>query len=163
MTTYLSDTDLRALAFFLADHGVVENGKAYINGGFWNQLGFPSFPVIHSFAIVAVLEVPWCAYHQKHTFGVWFQDADNKKMPGRFEGEFQVRAAPDMRVGDPTVMPIAAVVNNFVFQRPGDYTCVLEVDGTEINRWRFRAVQAMSPLLPAPEKLSPAPLEPPSE
>ena len=49
-----------------------------------------------------------------------------------------------MRVGDFTVMPVAEVTN-FVLDHPGDYAALLEVDGTELARWRFRAIEAPDP------------------
>jgi hypothetical protein len=140
-----ADTDLHALAFFLADHAAVENGKVYSNGGFWNRLNFQSFPAVVSFSVVAVLHIPWRAYHQPHKFAVWFEDADGQRLPGEIEGEFQVGAAPEMKVGDPTIMPFAANVGNFTFARPGDSAAVLTVDGAEIARWPFRAVQVFGP------------------
>ena len=149
MTSTLPDADLHAVAFFLADHAVVESGKAYVNGGFWNHLRFSSFPAVQSFSIVAVLYVPWRAYHAKHRFAIWFEDADAKPLQGTIEGEFQVGAAPDMKRGDPTIMPIAATVSNFAVERPGGYACVLAVDGTEIGRWRFSAIQVFQQTSPS--------------
>ncbi len=154
MTT-LAETDLHAVAFFLADHAVVEGGKVYVNGGFWGRLQFPSYPTVASFAVVAVLHVPWRAYHQVHKFMIWFEDADGNRTPAQFEGEFQVGAGPDMRRGDPTTMPVAGLVQNFVIDRPGDYACVLEVDGAKIDRWPFRAVQIFMPTMMPPGPVGP--------
>ncbi len=135
------ETDLHARAFFLADHAAVENGKLYANGAFWNRLAFPSFPAVYTFSVIAVLHIPWRAYHRPHRFSVWFEDADRRRMTGQFEGDFTVGSSPEMRVGDPTIMPLAATVGNFTFPQPGDYAAVLSVDGTEIARWSFRATQ----------------------
>jgi hypothetical protein len=135
------ETDLYAVAFFLADHAVVENGKVYTNGAFWNRQALPSFPAVSTFSVVAVLHVPWRAYHQTHKFTVWFEDADARRIAGQLDGEFQVGAAPEMKVGDPTIMPFAATVANFTLERAGDFAAVLAVDGTEIARWSFRATQ----------------------
>lgn len=143
------EIDLRAEAFFLADHAAVESGKVYVNGAFWNRLNFVSFPAVSTFSVVAVLHVPWRAYHRAHKFSVWFEDADGQRMPGEFEGEFQIGTAPDMKVGDPTIMPIAAVVGNFTFPRAADYSAVLQVDGAEIARWPFRTVQVFLPTMPS--------------
>jgi hypothetical protein len=142
------DADLHASAFFLADHAVVENGKLYANGAFWNRLNFPTFPAISTFSVVAVLHIPWRDYHRTHQFSVRFEDADAQQMPARFDGEFQIGSAPDMKVGDPTIMPIAATVGSFVFPTAGDYAAVLRVDGAEIARWQFRTVQASQQMRP---------------
>lgn len=133
--------DFRARGFFLSDHAAVENGKVYVNGGFWNRLTYPAFPAVATFAVVAVLEVPWRAYHQSHRFAVRFEDADGHPHPGRFEGEFMIGPPPDAKIGDPALLPFAGTINNFLIERPGDFAAVFEVDGTEMDRWPFRAVQ----------------------
>ncbi|OBI31100.1 hypothetical protein A5711_21635 [Mycobacterium sp. E2238] len=150
-------TDIYAEAFFTADHAAVENGKVYLNGGFWNRLAFPSYPAVHSFSICAVIHIPWRAHHQTHTVAITFEDADGQTTPNRFEGEFRTGTSPDMRTGDFTDIQIAPQVTNFLFQRAGDYAAVLSVDGTEIKRWRFRAVQVIG--LPTPPPGNP-PAEP---
>ena len=135
------ETDIYAAAFFMSDFAAVENGKLYVSGGFWNQFRLASFPSIVNFSIVAVLNIPWRAYHQNHKFEVFFEDADGKRLPGELGGDFTVGTAPEMKVGDPTLMPIAAAINGFALQHAGDYSAVLHVDGQEISRWPFRASQ----------------------
>ena len=134
---------VRALSLFTADHAAVENGKVYVNGAFWTRLNMVQFPAMHpSLAIVAAVEVPWREYHRDHAFAIELEDADGNVLPPRIGGQFRVGASPDLRVGDPTVMPIAGVINNLLFERPGDYSFVLKVDGDEIDRYTVRAVQA---------------------
>lgn len=121
-------------------------------------MNFPSFPAVHNFAVCIVLHVPWRAHRQRHMFGVSFEDADGKETSPRLEGQFQAGPLPDMRTGDYSIAPIAIGVTGFVFQRPGDYSAVLYVDGTEINRWRFRAVQVFGvPGPPSPPAGGPDP------
>jgi hypothetical protein len=144
MTEQPIPTDLYAEAFFTADHAAVESGKLYVNGGFWSRLNFPSFPAVHNFAVCVVLHIPWRAHHQRHTFAISFEDADGQTSPNRLEGQFQSGTAPDMRTGDYSLVPVAVAVNGFVLQRAGDYSAVLELDGLEVSRWRFRAVQVVT-------------------
>jgi hypothetical protein len=155
MTEQPIPTDIYAEAFFTADHAVSENGKLYVNGGFWNRLTLPAYPAVHTFSIAAVIHIPWRAHHQNHTFSISFQDADGQTTPNRLEGQFSTGTTPDMRPGDFTEFQIAAQVGNFVFQRAGDYAAVLQVDGTEIKRWRFRAlhvqVVGVPPMMPPPQ------------
>lgn len=132
---------MHAAAFFLADHGSVESGKVYTNGAFWNRLQFPTFPTMVSFSVVAVIVVPWRAHHQLHRFTVAFEDADGKAVGGQFEGEFQMGTMFDQRVGENSIVPLAMPVSNIVLERAGDYAAVLTVDGAEVARWPFRAVQ----------------------
>jgi hypothetical protein len=137
--------DIQASAFFLADHVVVENGKLYVNGGFWNQVHSPGYPVSKAFGIAAVLHVPWNRHHEEHAFTITFQDADGGVLPARFDGQFRVGTAPNMRVGDFTIIPIAALATNFVLSQPGDFAALLSVDEVVLARWRFRAVRSSGP------------------
>ena len=146
MTEHPMPEEIQACAFFLSDHAVVENGKLYVNGGFWNQVYSAAYPVARAFGVAAVLLIPWRQHHQGHAFAVTFEDADGRPLSARFDGQFRVGTSPSMRVGDFTVMPLAAFVTNFVLDRPGDYSAVLTVDERELARWRFRAVEAVDPL-----------------
>lgn len=146
MTDQPMPAEIQAYAFFLADHAVVENGKLYVNGGFWNQVYSAEYPVVRAFGLAAVLHIPWRKHHHEHGFAVTFEDADSRPLTARFEGQFRVGTSPRMRVGDFTVMPVAAFVTNFVLDRPGDYAAVLHVDDQELARWRFRAISEPAPV-----------------
>lgn len=164
MTTSLPEADFHLVSFFVADHATVESGKIYVNGGFWDRLNLPSYPAVTSFSVIVVLQVPWRAYDQTHKFDVRFEDSDGKLMPSRFEGEFQIGPPADQRTGNSSLLPIALPINSFLLERPGDYAAVLELDGAEIARWRFRAVQTIvagsaSAVLPSSDSPSPPVLE----
>ncbi|MEP6842041.1 MAG: hypothetical protein ABJA11_00885 [Pseudolysinimonas sp.] len=133
----IPETDLYATAFFLADHAAVENGKVYVNGGFWNQMQFATFPAASTFSIVGVINVPWTAQGQQHHFAVTFTDADGHQLDGEFSGQFEVNN-PNAPIGEPFIMPIAASANGFVFQGPGHYSAVLKIDDEEVSRWGFK-------------------------
>ncbi|MEO6533913.1 MAG: hypothetical protein ABIO06_10120 [Pseudolysinimonas sp.] len=141
----IPETDLFATAFFLADHASVENGKVYVNGGFWNQMQFATFPAAASFSIVGVINVPWQAQNQPHKFAVTFTDADGHRIDGEFAGEFQITPNPEAGIGEPFLMPIAAIANGFVFQGPGHYSAQLAIDGEELSRWGFKVNLAAAP------------------
>ncbi|HEU0206975.1 MAG TPA: hypothetical protein VFQ74_09845 [Pseudolysinimonas sp.] len=141
----IPETDLFATAFFLADHAAVENGKVYVNGGFFNQMQFASFPVAATFSVVGILNIPWSAQNQPHKFAVHFTDADGHQLDGEFSGEFQVTPNPEAGIGDPFLMPIAANANGFVFQGPGHFSAVLLVDGEELSRWSFKVNAVVVP------------------
>jgi hypothetical protein len=137
--------DIQAAAFFLADHAVVENGKLYVNGGFWNQVHSATYPVARSFSVAAVLHIPWHRHHEGHVFTITFADADGAVLDAKFEGQFRMGTSPTMRVGDFTIMPLAVHAINFVLERPGDYVAAMAVDGRELGRCRFRAGPATEP------------------
>lgn len=135
-------TDFRVLAFFAADHAQAEGGKVYVNGGFWDQLRFPTYPsIVPSLALVAVLEVPYRAYHQDHSFRLGMEDADGNVLPLEATGNFRIGAKPDLRVGDPTLMPIAIPIAGLKIDKPGDYAFTLSIDGAELERYQVRAIQ----------------------
>jgi len=129
-------------AFFAADHASVENGKAYVNGGFWDSIFQVSYPAQISVSLVAVLRVPTEADSANHKFTVEMEDAAHNKLPSlKIEGEFRVRAAPTLEPGEPSVLPIAIPLNGLNIERAGVYWFVLSVNGDEIDRFRVRAVQ----------------------
>lgn len=137
----------RVLAFFPADHAEVVNGKLYMNGGFWGRLNFPLFPqVLPPMALVAVLEVPFSAYHAEHTLALGVEDADGTALPLHVDATFRVGADAQMQYGDPTVMPLAVPVNNLVIPAPGDYLFTLTVNGELLERYAIRAQQVSVPV-----------------
>ncbi len=147
-----SPMDFETLALFTADHAAVESEKVYVNGGFWDSLLLPSFPVSVSMSLVAVIKVPSRAYLEDHQVVVEMVNADEERLPLRIEGHLRVGAAPHMRPGEPTTVPMAFQLNGVYLERAGDYWFVLSVDGDEIGRYRIRAVQApfIQPPLQAP-------------
>ncbi len=152
-------TDFRTVAFFAADHADTVNGKVYVNGGFWSVLRFPTYPaIVPSMALVAVLEVPFRAYQQDHRFEIRMADSDGNELPLSVSGEFRVGAAPEMRHGDPTLMPLSVSINGLQIDSPGDYIFSLSIDGTEIEKFSIRSVQVAVPM-----KLDIAPPDVPTE
>ncbi|MEI2643594.1 MAG: hypothetical protein U0R28_09690 [Candidatus Nanopelagicales bacterium] len=140
MTTHAT-TEFQTAAFFLADHASVENGKVYVNGGFWDRMQLPSFPAAVNFSIVAVVVVPWHAHNEKHGFSVTFEDADKNMLAGQFDGEFQIGTEPSHRQGDASIVPLAIAVTGFALDSPNDYAAVLSIDGHEVDRWPMRVLQ----------------------
>lgn len=147
-----SPMDFEALALFTADHAAVESDKVYVNGGFWDTLFLPSFPVQVALSLVAVIKVPSRAYQEDHRVVVEMVDADEGQLPLRIDGKLRVGASPHLNPGEPTTVPMAFPLNGVSLERAGDYWFVLSVDGDEIARYRIRAVQApfIQPPLRAP-------------
>jgi hypothetical protein len=144
-------TDFEALAFFTADYAAVESGKAYVSGGFWDQLNFPAYPAQVSIVLVAVVRVPARAYLEDHMITVGMIDADNNPLPLRIEGSLRVGAAPHLQPGDPTIVPMAFPLNGMTIEHAGDYVFVLAIDGQEKARYKIRALQ-IGPVPPAPSE-----------
>ncbi len=133
----------KALGFFPADHAIVESSKVYASGAYWNRLRFPAFPaVLPNMSLVAVLQQPFHASYAEHTVEMGIQDADGQDIPGiRVEGQFRASLAPDSQFGDTPLLPLAVNVQGITFERAGDYSFVLKVDGVELARYAFRAMQ----------------------
>jgi len=137
----------RVLAFFPADHAEVVNGKLYVHGGYWGRLNFALFPqMLPPMALVAVLEVPFSAYHAEHTLSLGVTDADGNALPLQVDATFRVGADADMQYGDPTVMPLAVPVANLVIPAPGDYSFTLTVNGELAERYAIRARHVAVPV-----------------
>ena len=136
--------DFRALALFTADHAAVENGKVYVNGGFWDVLNQPSYPAQVSISLVAVISVPSRAYLEDHRVTVEMVDADEERLPLKIEGNVRIGAAPHLNPGEPSTLPLAFPLNGVLLERAGDYWFVLSVDGDELARYHIRAIQMVS-------------------
>jgi hypothetical protein len=135
--------DFEALALFTADHAAVENGKVYVNGGFWYLLHQPSYPAQVSISLVAVIKVPSRAFLEDHLVTVEMVDADEERLPLRIEGGVRVGPGPHLNPGEPAILPLAFPLSGVVVERAGDYWFVLSVDGKELTRYRIRAVQTV--------------------
>jgi hypothetical protein len=135
------------LAFFPADHAVTVDSKAYVNGGFWDRLRFPTFPQVLPISLMAVLRIPFHAYHADHSVVIGMEDADGVHLPLRVEGSFRVGSEPDMKYGDPTILPIAITVNNLLIQAPGDFVFTLQIDDLPVARYPIRAMQVAAPIV----------------
>lgn len=133
---------ITALAFFTADHAVQENGKLYVNGGFFNLIMYPVFPaVVPTLGIGASLHIPWRAHHQEHHFAITMLDEEDRELSLRIEGAFRVGADLMFREDEPSVINLAGNVTNLVIERPGRHTLMLHVDDQRLADWMLHAVQ----------------------
>jgi hypothetical protein len=138
------DNEICCITVFTADYVAAESGKLYVSGGFFSAINFPSFPAVHpSLGIGIVLRVPFREYHRDHHFTITLIDADNNPLDLRVEGQFRVGADPQMRFGDPTIMPMAVNASGVRFERSGDYKLAVTVDGQQKGTWSLRAQQLL--------------------
>jgi hypothetical protein len=132
----------RVAAFFAADHAVVENGKLYVNGGFFDRVYYPVFPApISTLAVVGLIEVPPEQFQRDHTYTIRMEEASSTKPIVKIEGGFRVVPAPDSEPGDPSKVAIAVPLTGFSLPRAGDYWFVLSVNDSELAHYRVRAAQ----------------------
>lgn len=137
-----------SLGFFAADHAAAENGKIYVSGGYWSVLRFPAFPAtLPSMALVAVLQQPFHLAHSDHAFTMTLRDSDNNSLPMNIDGQFRAAPGIDSRYGDAGVIPVVVPLYGLTFQRPGEYSFVLCVDGEELDTYAFRVIQVAHALI----------------
>jgi hypothetical protein len=141
------------LAFFAADHAVVENGKVYVNGGFFDRVYFPVYPApLASIAVAGLIRVHAQQFQRDHQFVVELQEEGNAEPIVRLEGAFRTLPAPDAELGEPATWPLAVPLSGFSLPRAGNYYFVLSINGSEIARYRVRALQVgvITQMLPQP-------------
>lgn len=133
----------KALGFFPADHAAAESGKVYANGAYWTLLRFREFPaVLPGMALVAVLQQPFHASLADHTFAMTMQDSDGNDLPTvQVQGQFRASLSPDVKDGDPGVLPFAVPLHGLKFERPGSYAFVFSVNDKELARYPFQVIQ----------------------
>ena len=138
------------LAFFAADHAVVENGKVYVNGGFFDRFYFPAFPASLSIAVVGLIRIAPEQFQRDHVFTVEMEGPGVGKSPLKIEGGFRVAPSPDSEPGEPSLLPLAVPLTGLNLERAGEYWFVLRIDGIEVARYRVRASQVgvITQLLP---------------
>lgn len=140
--------DFEALAFFTADHAAVESNKLYVNGGFWNNLFFESFPARLIGSLVAVIKVPATAYLEDHRITIELVAPGEESLPFRIDGDIRVGAPPHLNRGDPSVISMAFPLDGLILERAGEYCFTLSIGGNVLKRYRIRAIQSPSIQLP---------------
>lgn len=142
----------QALGFFPADHAAAESGKIYASGAYWTHLRFPAFPaVLPSMALVAVLRQPFHESHENHRFEMTMENADRERLPTfKVEGEFRATAGVESKYGDAGIIPLAVPLHGVLFERAGDHSFVLSVNGAEIARYKFSVLQVFGTIPSSP-------------
>src|SRR5947209_6584486 len=103
------------VASFLADSVVVAEGKMYVQGAGWDQLGTSQIPSRHPrLGLGILIRVPYAETNQQHTFEMRIEDPDGKEItlgdapPGttsdgkirRLGGQFAIGRPPVITAGD---------------------------------------------------------------
>ncbi len=129
------------LAFFTADHAVVENGKVYVNGGFFDTVYNSVFPTPLSIAVVCWIQVLPEQFQRDHRFTVQMNEAGYTQPILKIEGGLRVAPSPDAEPGEPTRVPLAVPLTGFSLPRAGDYWFTLSINDHRVARSRVRARQ----------------------
>lgn len=120
---------------------MVENGKVYVNGGFFNRVYNPVFPAALSIAVVALIEVSPEEFLKDHRLKVEMEDASGEKTDLKIEGGFRVAPSPEASPGESAQLPVAVPLTGLSLPRAGDYWFVLSIDDDEISRTKVSASQ----------------------
>lgn len=132
---------MRLKTFMVADHAETVRGKLYVTGGCWDTLSVGQIPVQHPHMTVAIaLGVPWQQTNQSHQFKLSLVDEDHQPIIPALEGDFEAGRPAGMRADDETQMLMALNLNGLTIPAEGAYSFVLEIDGSELGRARFKVV-----------------------
>ena len=139
---------------FLADSVISAEGKLFVLGAGWENITAPDFPYVHDrIGVGMIVRVPYTATNEEHRFVISLEDEDGRELPvaeappgtdspddkiRRIEGVFNVGRPPTLVAGDEQSIPMALNFNGLPFDRPGRYSFVIRIDGTEAKRLPFR-------------------------
>lgn len=141
---------------FLADSVASPgDGKVYIQGGGWTMITTQNLPTRHSrIGLTALIKVPYLlANNEPHNFSVHLEDADNNVLPlgdapagtptadgklRRIGADFAVGRPVGIEAGDDQMVVIAINLDGLIFDRAGTHSFVIQIDGEEAKRLRFR-------------------------
>ncbi len=146
---------------FLADSAETVAGKIYALGIGWNAIFAEKFPCVHPrMSLGIIINVPYTSINQNHKLSVSLQTEDGARVPVQrqlnHEGElvlldnidvdFNVGRPPHLPAGDSQIIPFSLTFDQMTFDRPGMYTWVAEVDGSEMTRVAMRLGQINRPM-----------------
>jgi hypothetical protein len=128
----------------LADRAESINGKLYLMGGVWDQIGVLDFSRPAVFSIALGILVPWNATNQDHTLRVQLLDEDGGQLFS-VDGNIKVGRPPQLAQGASQHNVLALTVSANL-PRPGTYSVEAMLNGVARRSTSFVAFQA--PYLP---------------
>jgi hypothetical protein len=141
---------------FLADSVVHADGKLFALGAGWDQLTANGFPARHPrLSIGVIITVPYSDTDSGHELRIRMEDADGAVLP--IGGQAPPPGEPDTRTrmikaqlprtrteerrsGDERVVALAINLDGLIFEAPGRYRFVLDLEGAPQKRLAFRVV-----------------------
>jgi hypothetical protein len=128
----------------LADAVQAVRGKLFVLGGGWDTLWVQQLPARHpSLAIGLRLRVPVSWDRDRLHLSVDLQDADGRPiLPGPLAHDVPIPAAAARPPGSTDIGLVRSfTLNNLLFEREGEFSFVISVEGEPVTRLRF-AVRA---------------------
>jgi hypothetical protein len=139
------------LTAVLCNYAEAHDNLLFVSGGGINSALIPPGtpgPFAISIGVGLIVEVPWTATNQQHTVHVALQDADGHlvEVPqgpnqrGPFEGAiaFNVGRPPHLETGQAQTVALAINIAGLTIDELGQYIFAVSIDGTEMQRLRYR-------------------------
>jgi hypothetical protein len=127
----------------LADRAESLNGKLYMMGGVWDQIGVVDFTKPIAFSLALGLLIPWNATNLDHTLQVRLLDEDGNVLFG-VDGGFKAGRPPQLPPGasqhNVLTFTVAAIL-----PKPGAYRAEATINGAATRSTSFVAFQAPRP------------------
>ncbi len=102
--------------------------------------GGTKYPYDRPITVASVVRVGWNDTNEQHQFELTIRDSEETIIGGPVLGEFTVGREPDLTRGMSQVIVFSGSIPTKL-ERPGIYTAVLAIDGTEMKRIQFESLQ----------------------
>jgi hypothetical protein len=142
------------LTGILCNHAEVQNNLLYVSGGGIDRVGVPGNipgPWNINLAIGMNISVPWTETNKEHVVTVDLVDFDSHPVlipsgvetvsPLRVEMKFNVGRPPTLEVGESQSISLAINLPALPISEIGNYSFILNVDGSELRRLSYRVVK----------------------
>ena len=127
----------------LADRAESINGKLYMMGGVWDQIGVIDFSKPIVFTIALGILIPWNATNLDHKLHVHLLDEDGNQLFG-VDGGFKTGRPPQLSAGA-SQHSVLAITVSAVLPKPGTYSVEATINEAERRTTSFVAFQAPHP------------------
>lgn len=127
----------------LADRAEAVNGKLYMMGGAWDQIGVLDFAKPVTFSIALGILIPWNATNLDHTLQVNLMDEDGARL-FTMDGGLRAGRPPNLPQGG-AQHNVLAIMVVAMLPRPGAFTVEAAINQQQSRTTSFSAFQAPHP------------------
>jgi hypothetical protein len=127
----------------LADRAESINGKLYLMGGVWDQIGVLDFARPVTFSVALGILIPWNATNLDHKLQVQLLDEDGNQLFG-VDGGFKAGRPPQLPQGA-SQHHVLAITVSATLPAAGAHTVVATINGEARRTTSFHAFQAPAP------------------
>ena len=126
----------------LADAAQVQGGKLFVLGGGFDTISARTLPIVHrSLALAMVAEVEPDERHRDLEISIQLLDEDGQSLDVEAKGKLRVGAPPNLPPGATSIVPIVSPFHNIEFPEAKGYAFVIDFEGDELARVRFRVIR----------------------